>query len=74
MADYFQKRGGADKHIGISGYFSMGHVTSVITKLACLTGHSLCKMSPVPANMSDGMDSSIVTVSTGLTKFFWGLV
>jgi hypothetical protein len=48
----------------------MAHVTSVITKLARLTGQSLCKMSHVPANMSDSMDSRIVVVSSDVTKYF----
>jgi hypothetical protein len=48
----------------------MANVTSVITKLARLTGQLLCKMSHVPANMSDGMDSSIVTVSSDVIKYF----
>jgi hypothetical protein len=70
MADYFQKLGCAGTQIGVSGYSSMAHVTSLITQLARLTGHSLCKVSLGPANMSDVMDSSIVAVSSGVTRFF----
>jgi len=48
----------------------MAHVTSLIKKLALPTGHSLCKTSPGPANMSDGMDLSTVAISGGVTRFF----
>ena len=56
--------------MGVSGLSSMAHVTSILTKLASLTGHFLCKMSFGLANMSDVMDSSIVAVSSGVTRFF----
>lgn len=47
----------------------MGHVTSVITKLARLIGQSLWKVSTGPANMSEGTDSNIAAVSSDVTRF-----
>ena len=73
MSDYFQKLGGAGTQTGVSGMSNMPHVTSVIAKFVRLTRQSLCKMSPGPTNLSDGMDSSIVAVSSGVTRFFWHL-